>query len=321
MRYRSRLIAAVVVLTLILSAGMAMAAPKSNIVHVSREHKQFAIGSEAEPVVRVKPGDILVIETEDCFDYQIQSPEDVVDAIDFDRVNPATGPIYVEGAEPGDTLVVDILHIDLDKQGVMVTVPGLGVLPDEVTSTTKILPVVGDKVIWDEDFSFAIKPMIGVIGVAPKGDPIPCGHPGDHGGNMDCKEIGMGCTVNLPVNVKGAYLHMGDCHARQGDGEVCGTGVEIRTVVTCRVRLKKNTGLERPVLERDNRIMFMGSHVDLFTANQMALRDAVHYLMEAKDLTFEDAVKLASAIVDMKIAQLVDPLLTVRAEIDLATLY
>ena len=114
---------------------------------------------------------------------------------------------------------------------------------------------------------------------------------------------------------------MGDCHARQGDGEVCGTGVEIRTVVTCRVDLIKNTGLERPVLEKDNKIMFMGSHEDLFTACQIALRDAVHYIMGVKDITFEDALKLASAIVDMKIAQLVDPLLTVRAEIDLATLY
>ena len=297
-----------------------MSEQKSNTIRLSREHKQFAIGAKAEPAARVKPGDILVIETEDCFDNQIRFPGDKVDTIDFELVNPATGPIYVEGAEAGDTLRVEILHIDLDEQGIMVTEPGLGVLPEGISSTTKILPIVGKKVVWDKDYSFNVKPMIGVIGVAPKGDPIPCGWPGDHGGNMDCKDIGPGCTVNLPVNVEGAYLHMGDCHARQGDGEVCGTGVEIRAVVTCRLGLKKKTGLERPVLERENRIMFVGSHQDLFAAKQIALRDAVDYIMASKDLTFEDALKLASAIVDMKVCQLVNPLFTVRAEIDLATL-
>jgi amidase len=135
---------------------------------------------------------------------------------------------------------------------------------------------------------------------------------------MDTAEIGAGCRVNLPVNVEGAMLHLGDCHAIQADGEVCGTGVECRAVVTVRVDVKKNTGLERPVLEKDNRIMFMGSHVDLFTAAQIALRDAVEYLMEVKDLSFEEAYILASAIVDVEISQLVDPLLTVRAKIDKA---
>ncbi|NLJ33510.1 MAG: hypothetical protein GX349_02820 [Firmicutes bacterium] len=298
-----------------------MTVEKDHIIHLSRQDKQFAIGSRAEPVVKVKPGDTLLVETEDCFDNQIRKPGDKVEAMDFALINPATGPIYVAGAEPGDTLMVDILHIDLDKQGVMVTEPGVGVLPEGISASTKILPIRGNRVIWDEDFSLAIKPMIGVIGVAPKGAPIPCGSPGDHGGNMDCNEIGPGCRVNLPVNVAGAYLHLGDCHARQGDGEVCGTAVEVRAAVTCRLGLKKNTGLKRPVLERGKRIMFMGSHQDLFTAQQIALQDAVHYLMARKDLTREDALKLASLMVDMKVCQLVNPLFTVRAEIDLAVLY
>lgn len=301
--------------------GTALAAPKSEIIHVSRDTKVFAIGSEADPIATAKPGDILVIETEDCFDNQVRTSSDVIESVDFDRVNPATGPIYIEGAEPGDTLVVDILSIDVAEQGVMVALPGLGVLPDEVQNpTTRILPVKDSRVIWDENFSFTIKPMVGVIGVAPKDGAIPCGAPGDHGGNMDTAEIGAGTRVNLPVNVKGALLHMGDVHAAQGDGEVCGTGVECRAVVTVRVDLKKNTGLKRPILERDNRIMFIGSHVDLFTATQIATRDAVHYLMQVKNLSFEDAYILASAIVDLKVSQLVDPLLTIRAEIDLSRL-
>ena len=160
MKLRSKIIALTVGLALVLVlAGTAMAEPKSKIIHVSREYKQFAIGSEAKPIAKAKPGDILVIETEDCFDNQILTPEDVVESIDFDRVNPATGPIYIEGAEPGDTLVVDILSIDVAEQGVMVAVPGLGVLADEVgTATTKILPIKDNKVIWDENFSLLLNP-------------------------------------------------------------------------------------------------------------------------------------------------------------------
>lgn len=319
---KRRILSACLILTLVLvMVGTVTAAPKSKIIHVSRESKVFAICAESKPIAKANPGDILVVETEDCFDNQVRTPEDVIESVDFDRVNPATGPIYIEGAEPGDTLVVDILSIDVAKQGVMVALPGLGVLADEVQNPTiKILPIKDNRVIWDENWSFTIKPMIGVIGVTPKGEPISCGTPDDHGGNMDTAEIGAGCRVNLPVNVEGAMLHLGDVHATQGDGEVCGTGVECRAVVTLRVDVKKNTGLERPVLEKDNRIMFMASHVDLFTATQIATKEAVNFLMQAKGLSFEEAYILASAIADIKISQLVDPLLTVRAELDLSGL-
>jgi amidase len=316
-------VALLVVLVLMLGVvGTGLAADKGRIIHVSREHKVFAIGESSTPIAKARPGDILVIETEDCFDNQIQSSEDVIESIDFNRVNPATGPIYIEGAEPGDTLVVDILSIEVADRGVMVAIPGMGVLPDEVqTPTTRVLPIVGNKIIWDENLSLPIRPMVGVIGVTPKGDPIPCGSPGDHGGNMDTAEIGAGCRVNLPVNVEGAMLHIGDCHARQADGEVCVSGVECRAVVTVRVDVKKNTGLERPYLEKDNRIMFLGSHEDLYTAAQIAVRDAVRYLMKVKNLSFEEAYLLASAMVEVRISQLVDPLLTIRAEIDQSLLY
>ena len=168
LRNRSKIIASTVVLALVVVlVGTAVAAPKGEIVHVSREKKVFAIGVGPDPIARAKPGDILVIETEDCFDNQVRTPEDVIESVNFDRVNPATGPIYIEGAEPGDTLVVDILSIDLAEQGVMVALSGLGVLPDEVKNpTTKILPIKDNRVIWDENFSFFVKPMIGVIGVA-----------------------------------------------------------------------------------------------------------------------------------------------------------
>ncbi len=126
---KRRILSACLILTLVLVmvGGTVTAAPKSKIIHVSRESKVFAIGAESKPIAKANPGDILVVETEDCFDNQVRTPEDVIESVDFDRVNPATGPIYIEGAEPGDTLVVDILSIDVAKQGVMVALPGLGV--------------------------------------------------------------------------------------------------------------------------------------------------------------------------------------------------
>ena len=154
MKPMGKAVALLVVLVLMLGVvGTGLAADKGRIIHVSREHKVFAIGESSTPIAKARPGDILVIETEDCFDNQIQSSEDVIESIDFNRVNPATGPIYIEGAEPGDTLVVDILSIEVADRGVMVAIPGMGVLPDEVqTPTTRVLPIVGNKIISTKPF-------------------------------------------------------------------------------------------------------------------------------------------------------------------------
>lgn len=287
----------------------------------SRDKTVFAFSPENPPVASIRPGDVFEVETEDCFYHQITTPDAELDRIDWERVNPATGPFFIEGAEPGDTLVVDILSIELDSQGVTVTLPGLGVLGEEVKTRRIAIPKIRDgRIYWDDERWLPARPMIGVIGVAPASGSVPTGTPGGHGGNMDTVDIAAGTRLRLPVFVPGALLCLGDVHAAMGDGEVCGTGIECRAVVTLKVGLQKNTELARPWLERDGKVMFVASDKDLFKATQIAALDVVKYLMAELALAFDEAYQLASAVADIRISQLVDPLFTVRAVVDQARL-
>src|SRR5699024_7193599 len=186
----------------------------------------YNFSKDNEPSVKVEQGEKVRLETLDCFSNQIQSPEDELSSIDFSKVNPATGPVYVEGAEPGDLLVVDILDVQVKDQGVGVNGPGMGPLQDIVTNEVKLLDVKEGKVTFN-DIEFPMNVMIGVIGVAPKEGSVACGQPGDHGGNLDNKLITTGARLYFPVNVEGALFQCGDLHAAMGDGEISGAGLEI----------------------------------------------------------------------------------------------
>ena len=212
------------------------------------ESNIYAFSADNKPAAACKPGDTLEFKTMDCFTNQIKSERDLVTDLDFSRVNPAAGPVFIEGAEAGDILVVDILDITVAPQGVVATVPGSGPLIDTVENRTKVIKVDGGKAKFN-NLEFDAEPMIGVIGTAPSVGSVPCGHPGRHGGNMDCKLIGKGARMFFPVNAPGALLAMGDLHARMGDGELCCTGIEIPGAVTVKVDLIKDTVLEWPVLE------------------------------------------------------------------------
>ncbi|WP_370621910.1 acetamidase/formamidase family protein [Bacillus sp. JCM 19034] len=149
----------------------------------------YEFNRQHEPIKKVHSGTTLQIETYDCFTNQIRSEDTPVARIDWNRVNPATGPIYVEGAMPGDVLKVKIEQIELANQGVMVVGPQLGVMGQHITEMqSKIISVENGHALFD-DVRIPLNPMIGVIGVAPEGDGINCGTPGSHGGNMDNKMV------------------------------------------------------------------------------------------------------------------------------------
>ncbi len=212
----------------------------------------YHFSPDNEPVKRVEKGATVTFKTLDCFSNQIKSEEQLITAIDFDRVNPATGPVYVEGAEPGDVLVVDILKIKVGDVGIASTLPETGPLIGKVESSrTKLIPVKDGKVIFN-DIEFPANPMIGVIGVAPAEGKVPCGFPGSHGGNMDCNKIVEGARVYFPVRTPGALFQLGDLHASMGDGEICGTGIEIPGEVTVKIDLVKDFPLDWPVLETED---------------------------------------------------------------------
>lgn len=202
------------------------------------------------PVETIEPGEVLMFKTMDCFSNKIQSEDVLMSQIlyGYDVANPASGPVYVNGAEPGDVLAVDILDIKVADHGVIATDNVCGPLHDLSEERTKIIQIEDGKATFN-NVKFPIDPMIGVIGTAPDGDDVIDGYPGDHGGNMDSKIIKKGARVYFPVRVAGALLQMGDVHATMGDAELCGTGIEIPAEITVKVSLIKNFELHLPVTE------------------------------------------------------------------------
>jgi amidase len=188
----------------------------------------------------------------DCFSGQITSEDQQIKGMDLTQVNPAAGPVFVEGAEPGDVLVVDVLDITVADVGVSRTSGKSGPLRDICQPRTRIMPVV-DGFVEFNDIRWPINPMVGVMGTTPAGEPIATGYAGSHGGNMDSKKIAKGAKVYFPVWVPGALLQMGDIHATMGDGEICGTGVEIAGEILVRIRLIKQFALNWPVTETEDK--------------------------------------------------------------------
>ncbi len=217
---------------------------------IGRDEVVWAFSPDLTPVLEIDPGETVTLETNDCFSGQIASEADLVTEIDFSRVNSATGPIAVRGAEPGDSLVVELLQVRTEAQGFATLIPGIGQLNDQVSAPlTQVFRVDGDVIHMTDRISFPLRPMVGVIGVATESDTVSNGFAGEHGGNLDNHLHGPGATVYLPVRQPGGMLAIGDMHASMGDGEVCFTGVEIAGEVTIRVGLLKGKQGRWPVTE------------------------------------------------------------------------
>jgi amidase len=195
--------------------------------NISREKVFFAFSPSLEAVAQVEQGEEVLLQTHDCFEGQIQTTSDLVDSLDWSHVNPVTGPLYIAGTRPGDVLRIDLLELMVGEQSSMVTVPGEGALGDVITQMeTAILRREGNRVIFKDKIQVALKPMIGVIGVAPAEGEVPTGTPGPHGGNMDCNLIAAGNSIYFTVGVEGALFGAGDMHAAMGDGEIVVCGAE-----------------------------------------------------------------------------------------------
>jgi amidase len=214
---------------------------------VPRSKVIYSFSSRHEPVEYVKPGDLLLLETEDAFGGQIKNEEDSLDELDWSRVDGATGPVFVDDAEVGDTLVVEILDIKIKNEGAIVTVPKYGILGEKRFSpSTKIVRISSEHVYFNESVRVKVNPMIGTIGVAPELGEIPSGSLGKHGGNMDVKELTAGNKLYLPVFVEGALFAAGDMHAVQADGELCVSSAEVAGEVLLKFNLIKGKKPEWP---------------------------------------------------------------------------
>ncbi len=297
---------------------------------ISRDKVVDVLKGGAEPAARCESGDQVIFATRDCYDDDTITEETPNGVKKDGMANPATGPLYVEGAMPGDVLKVQVREIWLRGDGVMRTSPAAGAfchLYNERTARRFYFgknEETGKEGFWfDDRLWLDCEPMIGVIGTAPKEeDGVPTDTPGAHGGNMDCNKITAGATLYLPVNVPGALLALGDLHARMGDGEVMICGLETAGLVTVQVTVLKADKDERvrhvkgalPLLIGADRreLMTIQSARTLDEAALLAARRMQQFVAGLTGLNDVDSGMLMSLVSDLAVCQIVDPILTMR---------
>lgn len=273
----------------------------------------YSFSKDNIPALTVSPGTSLDIETLDCFSNQLRNPDDKMEQLDWDRINPATGPIYVEGAEAGDALKVTINSIELNEKGTICALENEGVLGHKIEGSHVRVAPVKDGFVEYLDFKIPVKKMIGVIGVAPAGKPVNCGTPGKHGGNMDTSMITEGATIYFPVSTNGALFALGDCHAAMGDGEIGVAAMEIPALVNLTLDLVKGKAPVFPFLEDKENFAVIVSAKTVDEAITEAT-DLMSQFLEERLPSYSRAeiIMLMSLVGDVRISQVVDPEKTVR---------
>ena len=278
------------------------------------------------PVLRVASGDTIRVETmvagglgrlraAGVPESDIPDALKAVEAAVTERgpgVHPLTGPIWIEGAEPGDVVEVKILGFEfLHPYGVTGFIPGSGTLPDDFPySRFKLIrfDVGAGTADFAPGVTLRLAPFFGSIGVAPSPlvRRVSSAPPGHHTGNLDNKELVSGSTLYLPVQAPGALLSLGDGHAMQGDGEVSLTGLETSLRGTIQVTVRKNMSLNWPRAETPTHYIVMGLHTDLDEAARLATREMIDFLVSEKRMSRDEAYILTSIAADLRVTQLVD---------------
>lgn len=289
----------------------------------------YTIGPYSDPVITVKPGDRIVVETRDAFDGAIKSESDKPkELLHLPFLNPQNGPIMVEGAEKGDTLAVYIEKMEprgdqprgtccmIEEFGGLTGTTYTAMLNDPLPEIVRKIEVDEDHVYWSKRVTLPYRPHIGTLSVSPEIDSINSLTPDNHGGNMDLPDMGPGSVTYLPVRAKGARLFIGDAHATQGDGEICGVAVEYPTVTTIVVDLIKGWTLDWPKLERDDFIMAIGSVRPLEDATRIAYRELIRWMVDEYKFDKWDAYMMLSQCGRVRLGNVVDPKYTVGAGID-----
>ncbi len=266
----------------------------------------YQFSKENIPSAKVDPGELLLFKSMDCFSNQIKTEKDLVLYMDYSIANPAAGPVYINGAEVGDVLVVDILDINVAHQGVICTSRGCGPLCDDMEDRTKVIKI-NNNIAEFNNIKFHIDPMIGVIGTAPSDKAIGNGFPGNHGGNMDSKVIKKGSRIYFPVRTPGALLQMGDIHAVMGDGELCGTGIEVAGEILIRTSIIKNFKLNWPVTETQTHWYVNASDHDYEKAVKYAAEELQRLMLKAYNWDKTDIYLYLSVQGDVEINQACKP--------------
>ncbi|NNF98239.1 MAG: acetamidase/formamidase family protein [Desulfobacteraceae bacterium] len=290
---------------------------------IHRDKGHYGWNRDIAPVCTVAPGSVVTIETVDASGGQLNrnSTLDEVAALDFDKVNPVTGPVFVEGAEPGDALKVTILDFAPSGWGWTAIIPGFGLLADRFSEPALHIweydPDAMAPAAYVSNIRVPLKPFPGTIGVSPA-------ETGDHsvvnprnvGGNMDTRDLSAGTELHLPVQVPGALFSMGDAHAAQGDGEVCGTAIESPMDITVKLELVKSMKLNFPRFSTPGPVsthfdakgyeVCMGIGPDLMTSAKNAVSDMVDLVSVKAGISPPEAYMLCSVCGDLRISEIVD---------------
>lgn len=287
-----------------------------------------------EPRLSIRSGDIVELSTEDCFGGRVTTPDQKPSEVcDFNELNPVTGPFFVEDAEPGDLLAVHFVDIRPSRaHAISAAFPLFGALTSTHETATLQAPL--EERVWfydldldqwtasfralrsDYALELPLDPMHGVVGVAPAGGEVRLVvTPSNHGGNMDTPEVRRGTTLYLPVNVPGALLAIGDGHARQGEGEVIGTGLECAMDSVIAVELVKGAAPAWPRLEDDAHVMSTGSARPLEDAYRISQKDLVEWTSDLTGMDALDSYQLVSQLGLAPAANVCDPNYTMVAKL------
>ncbi len=295
----------------------------SPTVHVHRDRYHLAWDNALAPIATIASGDTVSFDLLDASCGQITAASDVaaIRTLDFARVDQVNGPIFVTGAEPGDALEIEFLDVRTADWGWTALIPGFGLLADEFPEPALKIWSLEDGADAATTFARGIRipiaPFCGEVGLAPATpgafSTIP---PYRHGGNLDTKHLTTGAKLYLPVQTRGALFSLGDGHAAQGDGEVCGTAIETPVRATVRLTVRRDLSIDAPqfatpgpLAARTNTAGFhatQGIGPDLMTAARDAIRAMIGHLMRAYGLARIDAYMLCSVAVDLKICEIVD---------------
>jgi amidase len=271
-----------------------------------KEHLHLQLKHDLKPLARVAIGDTLVVETADNFGLfrEMNSEDDLVESMSLTQLNPLTGPIEVEGAEPGDTLVVEIVDVTVEDHGHIALIPNVGVLRNHTkTPHTKIWKIRDGQSILNEDIQFPIRPIVGTFGTMPAEDGTYAIHPGPHGGNLDDTNLTIGAYFYMPVFRPGAMVMVGDVHANQGDSEIA-MGIEVDGTVTLRfVDLVRGGHIPYAQIETADRWVFPADAPTLEEAIERSALYAAEFLVDRLGISMEDATYLLCAVGDVRISQ------------------
>ncbi|CAN5195736.1 acetamidase/formamidase family protein [soil metagenome] len=287
----------------------------------------YTYSADHPPIGSVAPGQTVAIETVDAFENQLTEPGHRYSALrGFPFVNPQTGPLIIEGAEPGDTLVAEILAMEITRDfAVTALIPGSGLLTGTARTATldpplaeetRILPIRDGHLVFNDRIALPVTPFVGTLGTAPPMEAITALSPGPHGGNLDCQDTCPGNEIHLPVHSPGAHFFIGDAHACQGDGEITGVAAEVPARITLRFRLLKNLPpLAWPRIVSPSHLMVAGSARPLEDAARIAHRELVRWIARDHHLSEAEAYHLLGLAGQMRVGNLVNPLYTVVAKI------